>query len=162
MKSPQPIPPGKHTITPHIVVRGAKQAIDFYRRAFGAEEVGRLPGPDGELLMHAELKIGDSHLMLCDEMPWADATCRAPESLGGTSVTLHVYCEDADAVYERAIKAGAKVSMPIMDAFWGDRYGRVTDPFGHEWSIATRQKDLTFEEMEKAAGEMFAHMPKGV
>ena len=124
------VPERYHTITPHLVVRGAGRAIDFYKRAFGAEELSRSPGPGG-LLMHAELKIGDSVVMLCDEFPQMERWV-SPESLKGTTTAMHLYVEDADAVFTRAVAAGAKVSMPLMDAFWGDRYGKLTDPFGHE------------------------------
>ena len=155
----KPIPEGFARLSPHIVVRDAKSAIEFYKKAFGAEEVFRMPAPDGNLIMHAELKIGDSRLMLCDEMPMGNCGCRSPQSLGGTSVTLHLYAEDADAVVDRAAKAGATVIMPVMDAFWGDRYGRIADPFGHEWSIATHTKDLTEQEIKEAADKCFASAP---
>src|SRR2546422_4885387 len=122
------VPERYHTITPHLVVRGAGRAIDFYKRAFGAEELSRSPGPGG-LLMHAELKIGDSIVMLCDEFPQMERWV-SPESLKGTTTAMHLYVEDGDAVFTRAVAAGAKVSMPLMDAFWGDRYGKLTDPFG--------------------------------
>ena len=156
--SAKPIPAGFHTLTPHLAVRGAAEAIEFYKKAFGAEEVGRMPGPDGKL-MHADIKIGDSHLMLVDEMPFS-TTYRSPQSLSGTTVTIHLYCEDADKMFDRAVNAGATVTMPLMDAFWGDRYGRLTDPFGHEWSIATHQKDLAPAEMQKAAEEAMCQMQK--
>ena len=152
------IPEGFHTVTPHLVVRGAARAIEFYKKAFGAEELGRSPGPGG-LLMHATIKIGDSMVMLCDEFPemkrWV-----APDSLEGTTTALHLSVVDADALFARAVAAGAKVSMPLMDAFWGDRYGKLTDPFGHEWSIATHMHDYTPEEVQKKAAEFFASMPK--
>lgn len=151
----QPIPKGRHTVTPHLVVQNAAQAIEFYKTAFAAEEIARMPAPDGEFLMHAEVKIGDSIVMLCDELPGMDR-CLSPKSLGGTSVTVHIWSEDVDALYERALKAGAAASMPLADMFWGDRYGKVTDPFGHEWSMATHKQDLTPEEMGKAAEEFFS------
>ena len=156
--SPSPIPPGFHTLTPHLALRGAAEAIDFYKKAFGAEELSRMAMPDGKLILHACLKIGDSHLFLVDEMPFS-TSYRSPQSLSGTSVTIHIFCEDVDALFDRAVKAGAKVTMPPMDAFWGDRYGRLKDPFGHEWSIATHQKDLSPAEIEAAGKEAMAHMP---
>jgi PhnB protein len=157
-KKVRAIPEGYHTLTPHLVVRGAAQAIEFYKRAFGAVERARMPGPGG-LLMHADLMIGDSVLMLCDEMPGMERWV-APDSLKGTTAALHLYVEDADAAFARAIAAGAKTSMPLMDAFWGDRYGKLTDPFGHEWSIATHQHDYTPEEMKKNANVFFAQFQK--
>jgi len=117
MPATQPIPKGFNTLSAHAVVKDAARAIDFYKKAFGAEEVMRMPGPDGRTIMHAELKIGDSTLMLCDEMPG----CRAPDPAGGTPVTLHLYVQDADALFNQAVKAGATVTMPLSDMFWGDR-----------------------------------------
>ena len=146
------IPEGYHTITPHLIVKGAAEAIEFYKNAFGAEEVMRMPGPDG-MIMHSELRIGDSHFMLNDEFP--NFGKMGPKSIGGTAVTIHLYVSDVDALYARAVKAGAKATMPIADMFWGDRYGQIEDPFGHQWSLATHKEDLTPEEcMErmKAAG----------
>jgi uncharacterized glyoxalase superfamily protein PhnB len=144
----KPIPDGYRTITPHLIVKDGAKAIDFYKKAFGAEERGRMAGPDGRL-MHAELKIGDSIVMLADEYP--EMGGKSPATLSGTPVTLHLYVTDADAAFKKAVAAGAKATMPIADMFWGDRYGRVTDPFGHEWSIATHMKDMTADEMAKAA-----------
>ena len=131
----KPIPEGFHTLTPHMIVKGAAEAIEFYKRAFGAEEVVRMPGMSG-MVMHSELRIGDSPVMVNDEFP--DMGVRGPASLGGSPVTLHLYVDDVDAVMEKAEKAGAKVTMPAQDTFWGDRYGRLEDPFGHQWSVATR------------------------
>jgi uncharacterized glyoxalase superfamily protein PhnB len=143
-KSP---PAGYHTVTPSIIVRGAAEAIEFYKRAFGAEEVSRMTGPDGTV-MHAEIRIGDSTVMLGDENPqWGTLS---PLSTNGLPGSLHLYVDDADAAFDRALRAGAKVRYPLEDAFWGDRYGKVTDPFGHEWGIATRVKDLTLDEMRQA------------
>lgn len=153
MAAASPIPPGFNTLTPHLVVRNAAEAIDFYKRAFGAEERFRMMGPDGKTVAHAEVTIGNSVLMLCDEYP--QGTCRAPQSLGGSSVVLHVYVNDADALFKRACDAGATPTMPVQDTFWGDRYGRLRDPFGHEWSIATHVKDLTPEEIARGAEEFF-------
>lgn len=122
------VPEGYHTLTPHLVVKGASQAIEFYKKAFGAEEISRVPGPDGKSLMHAEVKIGDSRLFLVDEFPEMGC-CRGPHSIGGTPVTIHVYVEDVDTVFNKAVAAGAQVRMPLEDAFWGDRYGKLADPF---------------------------------
>lgn len=143
-----PIPPGMHSITPHLVCAGAAEAIEFYKKAFGANEGGRLAGPDGRL-MHAHLTIGDSALMLVDEMP--EWKCLGPNALGGSPVTIHLYVKDADAVFAQAVAAGAQPTMPVADMFWGDRYGQVTDPFGHKWSIATHVRDLTPDEIAKGA-----------
>jgi len=151
MSQVKPIPEGFHSITPHLCVKGAAQAIDFYKQAFGAEEIFRMPSPDGRI-MHAEIKIGDSIVMLADEFP---EMCE-PTTWGNPPVTIHLFVRDADAVFERAIGAGAKAGMPIQDMFWGDRYGSLKDPFGHNWSIATRKRDLSPEEMAKAAEQAFA------
>ena len=144
-RSIRPVPEGFHTLTPTLTVHNAVEAIEFYKRAFGAEELYRAPSPDGQRIWHATLTIGDSRLMLNDEFP--DMGCHAPRSLGGTPISLHLYVADADAVFQRAVAAGATVSMPIMDAFWGDRYGKLTDPFGHEWAIATQQEAVGEEEL---------------
>jgi PhnB protein len=150
-----PIPKGFHTITPHMVVRDAEQAIDFYKKAFGAEEMVRMPGPDGKGVMHAELQIGDSRFMMCGEWPGMEHL-GSPQTKKCTTVCLHLYVNDADAVFKKAVDAGAKPTMPMMDTFWGDRYGKVTDPYGHEWGIATHKKDLTPEQINKGAEEWFA------
>ena len=152
-RSVRPIPEGYHSVTPALLVRGAAEAIDFYTCAFGARELGRMPAPDGQRIWHAELQIGDARLMLADEFP--EMGGHAPESLGGTPVSLHLYVEDADAVIQRAVNAGATVIQPPLDAFWGDRYGRIKDPFGHEWSVATHIEDVSEEEMRQRA-EVFA------
>lgn len=154
----KPIPDGFRTITPHLVLRDADAAIAFYKKAFGAEELTRMPGPDGKLVMHAAIKIGDSIVMLCDEFPGMKRWV-APPSLNGTTIAIHLYVEDVDAVYKRAVNAGCKPSMPVMDTFWGDRYGKLTDPFGHEWSVATHKQDLTPEEVQKGAAEFFSKRP---
>lgn len=159
MAKVKPIPEGFHTITPHLVVRGAAEAIEFYTRAFGAQELARSPGPDGKRLMHAEIKIGDSRLMLVDEYP--EYGSKSPQGLGGSPVTIHLYVEDVDAVFDRAVKAGCKVQMALMDAFWGDRYGQLTDPYGHKWSLATHKEDLTREEMAKRAQAFFSSVGGG-
>ena len=152
-----PIPEGFHTVTPHMIVRDAQQAIDFYKKAFGAEEVCLMPGPDGKDVMHAELQIGDSRIMMCGEWPGMERFL-SPETLKGTTICMHMYVNDVDAAFKKAVDAGATPSMPVMDTFWGDRYGKVTDPFGHEWSIATHKQDLTPEQIAKGAGEFFAQM----
>jgi uncharacterized glyoxalase superfamily protein PhnB len=145
------IPEGMHSITPHLVCAGAAKALDFYKQAFGATEQGRLPGPDGRL-MHAAMKIGDSTVMLADEMPeWGSL---GPKALKGSPVTIHIYVEDVDALVARAVKAGAKVTMPVAEQFWGDRYGKLEDPFGHHWSVATHVRDVTPDEMKKAMASM--------
>ena len=153
----KPIPEGFHSITPHMVIRDASKAIEFYKKAFGAEEIMRMPGPGGQGVMHAELKIGNSIVMMCDEMPGM-GNSKSPESLNGTCVGLHIYVEDVDKAFQRAIDAGATVAMPVMDTFWGDRYGKLTDPFGHGWSIATHKQDLTPDEIDKGAEEFFKNM----
>jgi uncharacterized glyoxalase superfamily protein PhnB len=147
----KPIPEGMHTLTPHLVCAGAAKAIDFYKKAFNAVEQGRLAGPDGRL-MHAMLRIGDSALMLVDEMPEHGAL--GPKALKGSPVTIHLYVENADAAIAQAAAAGAKVTMPPADMFWGDRYGQVEDPFGHHWSIATHQRDLTEEQIRQGMMSM--------
>ncbi|MFQ5653910.1 MAG: VOC family protein [Planctomycetota bacterium] len=154
-----PIPEGFHTITPLIVVRNAADAIEFYKKAFGAEEIERNPGPDGKGIMHAEVKIGDSILMLCDEFPGCEGWA-SPASFEGTTVTLHLYVSDVDAVFKRAVEEGCSVKMPVMDTFWGDRYGQLADPFGHRWSVASRVKTLTPEQIAQGAEEFFKNMPE--
>jgi len=148
----KPVPEGHHTITPHLVVKGASQAIEFYKQSFGAEEVRRLPGSDGKSIIHAEVKIGDSLLFLVDEIP--EMNCLGPGS-GGSPVTIHLFVENVDSVFQAALAAGAKERMPLADMFWGDRYGRLVDPFGHEWSVATHKEDLTPEELSKRAQAAF-------
>src|SRR5688500_10047732 len=152
-------PPGYHSITPAIVVRDGSKAIEFYKRAFGAEELNRMEGPGGSL-MHAEIRIGDSIIMLGEEN--VDWGTRSPLSTNGTPSSLHIYVPNADATYDRALKEGAKVRYPLEDAFWGDRYGKVTDPFGHEWGIATHVKDLSLEETQKAAEAWMAQVANKV
>ena len=151
------IPAGYHTVTPYLVIRDAGKAIEFYKKAFGADEVSRMPGPGGKGVMHAEMKIGDSKIMFCDEMPQMQRWV-SPQSLNGTTVALHLYVQDVDAAFQRAVAAGATVSLPVMDTFWGDRFGKLTDPFGHEWSMATRQRELTPEQIRQGAEEFIARM----
>lgn len=146
-------PSGYHAVTPALVVRDAAAAIDFYQRAFGATELSRMAGPDGSIA-HAEVQIGDSIIMLGEEN--AQWGTRSPLSLEGVHGSLHLYVDDADAAFDRAIRAGATVRYPLENAFWGDRYGKVTDPFGHEWGLATRVKEMTAEEMEAAGREWMA------
>lgn len=146
----KPLPEGLHTVTPHLVCAGAAEAIEFYKRAFNATEMIRLPGAEGKL-MHASIRIGDSMVMLVDEFP-SCGSC-GPKMLNGSPVTLHLAVDDVDAVIAQAAKAGAKITMPPQDMFWGDRYGRLEDPFGHQWSLATHIRDLTPEEVQKAAQE---------
>jgi PhnB protein len=148
------IPKGFHTVTPYLTVTDSARAIDFYKRAFRAEELLRVDGPDGKV-SHAEIKIGDSIIMLSDEMP---GFSRSPHSLGGTAVNIFLYVKDVDEVFNRAIGAGAKVAMPLSDMFWGDRYGKVTDPFGHSWSLATHKEDVLPEELRKRTKAAMAKM----
>jgi uncharacterized glyoxalase superfamily protein PhnB len=152
------IPQGMHSVTPHLVCAGAAKAIEFYKAAFGATETARMPGADGRL-MHAAVKIGDSQVMLADEMPeWGSL---GPKSLKGSPVTIHLYVDDVDSFVARAAKAGAKVTMPVADQFWGDRYGKLEDPFGHHWSVATHVRDVSADEMQKAMREMEKSMKAG-
>src|SRR5260221_9399108 len=153
----QPVPQGFHSLTPHLVVRNADKAIEFYKRAFGAEVIGDVARmPDGKV-MHALLRIGDSNLMLNDEMPEYGAL--SPASGGSSSVTIHIYTPNVDAAFEHATSASAQVAMPLMDQFWGDRYGVVTDPDGHTWTLASHVKDMSPEQMKVAIDEAMATMP---
>ena len=142
----QPIPKGYEGVIPHLVVDGCAKALDFYKNAFGATETSRMPSQDGKKIMHAEMKIGNHMIFLADDFPEFRGKSLAPKALGGSPVTIHRYVEDCDAAINRALKAGATVVMPVDDMFWGDRYGIVADPFGHEWSFATRKRDLTPEQ----------------
>jgi uncharacterized glyoxalase superfamily protein PhnB len=148
------VPEGLHTLTPHIVVKDAPKMIEFYQRAFGATEKSRTTMPNGGV-GHAELRIGDSILFLSDEFP---NSAQAPSTSGKASTVLHLYVHDADAVFNQAVRAGATVAMPIADAFWGDRYGQVTDPSGHLWAIATRKESLTPEEMKARMANLQPNM----
>ena len=152
------VPHGHHTVTPYLTVRNAATAIAFYKRAFGAQELVRMPGPGGHGIMHAEIKIGDSLIFLSDEFP--DAGSRAPESVGAATGSLHVYVEHVDAAFKRAVDAGGRVRMPVADMFWGDRYGKLVDPFGHEWGLATHVEDLTPAEIGKRATAFFSQMAR--
>jgi PhnB protein len=150
-----PVPEGYHTLTPYLAVEDATAAIDFYQRAFGAKERVRMPGPDG-MIAHAELEIGDSKVMLAD--PFPQSSTRPPKELGGTSVGIFVYVENVDEVFQQAVDAGATATMEPDDQFWGDRFGSVTDPFGHPWQISTHVEDVPPEEMEKRSKEWMAQM----
>ncbi|MEO5959089.1 MAG: VOC family protein [Opitutaceae bacterium] len=145
------MPDGMTAVTPHLICAGASEAIAFYKRAFNAVEEGQLPGPNGRI-MHASIRIGGACVMLVDEMPEWGAL--GPKALKGSPVTIHLYVADVDATVAQAVKAGAKITMPVADMFWGDRYGKVEDPFGHQWSIATHQRDVPVKEMQEAMKKM--------
>lgn len=151
-----PIPDGYHAVTPTLTVRGASDAIEFYKKAFGAQEIMRFHGKDGKTIMHAEIKIGDSRVMLNDEVPQMKSL--SPQSIGGVSGGIFLYVENADDVFNKAVSGGAKVVMPMMDAFWGDRSGGIEDPFGHRWTICTHKKDMSQEEIAIAAAEFMKSM----
>jgi PhnB protein len=151
MANVKPIPENYHAVTPYLFVKGAAKAIDFYKNVFGATEMMRMPGPDGQI-MHAELKIGDSVIMLSDEHPQMNAI--SPQTLGGSPVLLHVYMQDVDAVVQKATSAGAKLLQPVKDQFYGDRSGTIADPFGHIWSVATHVEDVSPEELRKRMASM--------
>ncbi|MGO9006068.1 MAG: VOC family protein [Beijerinckiaceae bacterium] len=147
----KPIPDGMHSVTPHLVCAGAADAIEFYKKAFDAVETGRLPGAQGKL-MHAAIRIGDSTVMLADEFPnWGSF---GPKSLKGSPVVIHLYVENVDEFVARAVAAGAKITMPVAEMFWGDRYGQLEDPFGHRWSVGTHVRDVDPEEMRQAMQKM--------
>jgi PhnB protein len=150
-----PIPAGFHTATAYLTLSNCAQAIDFYKKAFRAEEVVRMDGPGGKI-GHAEIKVGDSVVMLSDEMP--GGVCRSPQTLGGTTCGMFIYVADVDAAFKQAVDAGAKAVMQPTDMFWGDRFGSLTDPFGHSWSIATHKEDVAPAEMKKRAQEAAAKM----
>ena len=147
-KKVQPIPAGYHSVTPYLSIQGAAKAIEFYKKALGAKEIMRMPGPDGKI-GHAEIRVGDSRVMLADEHPPLDFL--APPSRGGSTVHLHIYVRDVDAQVEKAVAAGAKLERPVADQFYGDRLGTIQDPFGHVWHIATHKEDLSPAEMRKRA-----------
>lgn len=146
-------PKGFSTVTPHLVIKDCAKAIDFYKKAFGANELYRSLMPDGRV-MHAMIQIGNSFVMMADEFPEMGAV--GPNTLGGTTASLHIYTDNADDLFKQATDAGASIIMPLADMFWGDRYGQIQDPFGHRWAIATHQKDVLPEEMENAAKKMFS------
>jgi uncharacterized glyoxalase superfamily protein PhnB len=147
------VPEGFHRVTPHLTVRAAAAMIEFYKKAFGAVEKRRAPGPDGKTIMHAELQIGDSIIFLNDEFPQMGAL--SPLAAKSTAVTLHLYVEDADKQFQQALAAGAEVVMPLADQFWGDRYGMVRDPSGHQWSIGSHMEDLTPAQMKERTAKAF-------
>jgi PhnB protein len=155
----KPLPDGFHSLTPHLTVTGAAKAIEFYKKAFGAQEIMRIPMPDGRL-GHAQLKIGDSMIMMADTFPEMGG-CRSPLELGGSHIIINLYVPDCDQVFNQAIAAGAAVRMPLADMFWGDRYGQLTDPFGHVWAIATHKEDVPPAELGKRAQAAMANMDKG-
>ena len=151
----KPIPDGYPPLVPSVAVDDAAKAIEFYKQAFGANERMRMPAPGGKI-GHAELEIGNAIVMLSD--PFPQGTTKSPRELGGTTVAMFIYVENVDAFVERAVQAGATVTMPVDDMFWGDRYGKITDPFGHEWQIATHVEDVAPDEMEARAQEAMAAM----
>ena len=147
----KPVPEGYHTVTPYLVIAGAAKALEFYAKAFGAKERTRMEGPNGQV-MHAEIQIGDSIVMLADEFP--DMGYRGPQAYGGTAVGLHLYVNDVDSLFKQALAAGAKEERPVQDQFYGDRTGTLRDPFGHQWSLATHKEDLTDEQIHERAAKM--------
>ena len=159
MAKPAPIPPGFHTLTPHLVQKDSTAAIDWYKKALGAEEVFRMAGPGGRGVGHAQMKVGSSTFMMADEFPGMNL--KSPQSVGSSTVGLHLYVTDCDAAFKRAVDAGAKPTMPPVNMFWGDRYAKFTDPFGHEWSVATHVEDVPPQDMGKRAEAAYAQMGKG-
>jgi PhnB protein len=155
MKSNQPIPHGFHTVTPSLIVRNAPDAIEFYKKALGAEERVRMGTPDGKV-GHCELKIGDSIIFVADENPGMN--CKSPQTLGGTASNLFLYVEDVDKAFQRAVDAGGQVTMPVADMFWGDRFGTFVDPSGHSWGLSTHTEDLSPQEIEERAKTFYAKM----
>ncbi len=158
-KKVKAVPEGFNTVSAYLIVPDATRALRFYAEAFGAETGLRMSGPEGRGTMHAEMRIGDSMVMLADENPHMGT--KAPASLGGTPVSLALYVQDVDALFARAVSAGCTVVLPVMDAFWGDRYGKLKDPFGHEWGIATHKEDLSPAEIERRQAEFFRKMGSG-
>src|SRR2546425_11650953 len=158
-KKVQAIPAGYHTVTPYLTVNDGAGALEFYKRAFGARETERMPGPGGKL-MHAELRIGDSVVMLSDEFPGM-STCKSPKSLGGTTGALFLYVPDVDAAFRRAVEPGCKVLMPVTDMFWGDRFGKLQDPFGNQGSLATHKEDVSPREQAERAKSAMAKLSPG-
>ena len=152
----KPIPEGFHTLTPYLMVKGAAQAIDFYKRAFGATERLRMAGPDGKSIAHAEITIGNSIVMLADECP--ERGMSSPQTLKGTPVAFALYVEDSDAAFKRAVGTGATVLLPIADQFYGDRSGTVQDPFGHKWTLSTHKEDLSPQELNSRMADACAKM----
>ncbi len=150
--SVKPIPEGYHTVTPYLVVSNAAEALEFYAKAFGAKEKVRMPGPDGRI-MHAEFQIGDSMIMMGEENPQS----KSPQTLGGSPVSIFLYVEDVNSLFNQAVNAGARGEMPPQDMFWGDRFGTLTDPFGHHWALATHVEDVSLEEMQRRQEAFYAH-----
>ena len=161
MTTASPIPPGFRTVTPHLIIKGAAAAMDFYVKAFGATEISRFAMPGMGLLAHGLLQIGDSFLMVTDEFPpdFGCADALSPITAKGTTVTVHLYVADVDALYRRALEAGCETVFEPMDAFWGDRYGQVRDPYGHHWALATHIRDMSGEEIAEAAAKEFGGVP---
>jgi PhnB protein len=157
-KEIKPIPEGFHTVTPYLTLRNSLEAIEFYKKAFGAKELGLFPAPGGKSTMHATIQIGDSILMMGDEHPGQD--CKSAESLGASPVSLFIYVPNVDKTFEQAVAAGASVTMSVDDMFWGDRCGTVKDPFGYSWTIATHTRDLTDEEIRQGAESFFSTSAK--
>jgi len=158
-KNVKPVPEGFHTVTPYLVQRDAKRALEFYKKAFGAETRMSMPAPDGRI-QHAEIKIGDSIIFVTDEFPDLAPELKSPESAGCATGSIFLYVPDVDAAFKRAVEAGARVVMPATDMFWGDRFGKVADPFGHHWGIATHKEDLTPQETQKRQAEWERTMAK--
>ena len=154
----KPVPEGYHSVTPDLTLKDSIKAIKFYKKAFGAKEMGVFPSPDGKSTMHAVIKIGDSIIMMGDERP--GESCESAETLGASPVSLFVYVPDVDKVFNQAVDAGAEITMPLDDMFWGDRCGTVKDPFGYSWMIATHSHDMTWEEVQKGAEAFFAAAAK--
>jgi PhnB protein len=152
----KPIPEGFHTVTPTLTIKGAANAIEFYKKALGAQELMRFNNPDGKI-GHAELKIGNSIIFINDEMPMPNSA-RSPQTLGGFTGTLYLYVEDVDTAFQRALAAGGKATSPITDMFWGDRHGSFVDPFGHTWSVSTHKRDLSQHEIEEGGRKFMAQM----
>jgi PhnB protein len=158
MANVKAIPEGSHAITANLTVKGAKKAIEFYKTAFGATERGVMLMPDGKTVMHAELQIGDSKFFLADES--REMGTKSPATLSGSPVSLYIYTEDCDAMFKRAVAAGATVDMPLTDMFWGDRFGKVTDPFGHQWGISTHKVEVSKADMDRLGKEWMAETIK--
>ena len=157
-KNVKPVPDGYHTVTAYLVQRDTKRALEYYGKAFGAETVMSMPGPGGRI-MHAEVKIGDSMVFMSDEFPAMSPDTKSPQTAGCVTGTVFLYVPDVDAVFKRAVDAGAKVVQPVTDMFWGDRFGKIVDPFGHHWGIATHTEDVSPEEMPKRQAEWMKTLP---
>jgi PhnB protein len=150
----KPVPDGYNTATPYLYVKGAAAALDFYKKALGAQEIMRMPGPDGKSIMHAELRIGNSIIMLSDEQP--GGKMRSPQTLGAATSSVFLYVDNADTLFNQAVAAGAQSLMPVSLMFWGDRFGSLVDPFGHHWNIATHVEDVAPEEMKRRQAKAFS------